>query len=99
MLEEFKGHLDDVKKKCDESEVKAKTATKLLGQVKNGVEHLTEKMHHIKAVSKHKYHVTMYVGVCINDTLVPVILILCLLANLLNNLISFYTGNSLVRII
>lgn len=52
MLEEFEGHLDDSKKKCTESEGKAKAANKLLGQVKNGVEHLTEKMQHIKAVSK-----------------------------------------------
>ncbi len=50
MLEEFQGHLDDAKKKCAESETKAKSSTKLLGQVTNGVDHLTEKMQHIKAV-------------------------------------------------
>lgn len=52
MLEEFQGHLDDANKKCSESEAKAKSSTKLLGQVNNGVEHLTEKMQHIKAVRK-----------------------------------------------
>ncbi len=51
MLEEFQGHLDDAKRKCAESESKTKSANKLLGQVNNGVEHLTEKMQHIKAVS------------------------------------------------
>ena len=51
MLEEFQGHLDDAKKKCVESENKAESASKLLGQVKSGVEHLAEKMQHIKAVS------------------------------------------------
>ncbi len=50
MLEEFQGHLDDAKRKCAESESKTKSANKLLGQVNNGVEHLTEKMQHIKAV-------------------------------------------------
>ena len=53
MLEEFQGHLDDAKRKCAESESKTKSANKLLGQVNNGVEHLTEKMQHIKAVRKY----------------------------------------------
>ena len=51
MLEEFQTHLDEARKKRDESEEKADRASRLLAQVKNGVDHLTEKLQHIKAVS------------------------------------------------
>jgi len=51
MLEDFEGHLDDAKKRCAESEVKADRSSRLLAQVKSGVEHLSEKLQHIKAVS------------------------------------------------
>ncbi len=62
MLEEFQDHLDDTKKNCSESEAKAKSSSKLLEQVNNGIEHLTEKMQHIKAVRKY-YTVTLNVVV------------------------------------
>ena len=65
MLEEFEGHLDDAKKKCTESEGKTRSANKLLGQVKNGVEHLTDKMQHIKAVSKlNCYYSVIIINIC-----------------------------------
>ena len=50
MLEEFESHLSDAKQKCSESEDKANHTSKLLAKVKNGVEHLSEKLQHIKAV-------------------------------------------------
>jgi len=37
--------------RCAESEVKADRSSRLLAQVKGGVEHLSEKLQHIKAVS------------------------------------------------
>ena len=51
MLEEFESHLTDAKQKYSESEDKANRTSKLLAKVKNGVEHLSEKLQHIKAVS------------------------------------------------
>lgn len=51
MLEEFESHLGDAKQKCSESEEKANRTSKLLAKVKNGVEHLSEKLQHIKAVN------------------------------------------------
>lgn len=51
MLEEFESHLDEAKNRCKESKEKADRASKLLSQVKNGVDHLSEKLQHIKAVS------------------------------------------------
>lgn len=50
MLEEFESHLTDAKQKCSESEEKADRTSKLLAKVKNGVEHLSEKLQHMKAV-------------------------------------------------
>ena len=50
MLEDFQTHLSDAKQKCSESEEKANRASNLLAKVKNGVEHLSEKLQHIKAV-------------------------------------------------
>jgi hypothetical protein len=50
MLEEFESHLGDAKQKSSESEDKANRTSKLLAKVKNGVEHLSEKLQHIKAV-------------------------------------------------
>ena len=55
MLEEFESHLGDAKQKCSESEEKATHTSKLLAKVKNGVEHLSEKLQHIKAVSMGAY--------------------------------------------
>ena len=37
--------------RCAESEVKADRSSRLLAQVNSGVEHLSEKLQHIKAVS------------------------------------------------
>ncbi len=51
MLEEFQGHLEEAKKVAVESEESSDRTSHLLAQVKNGVEHLTEKLQHIKAVS------------------------------------------------
>ena len=51
MLEEFESHLDEAKTTCKDSKEKADRASKLLAQVKNGVDHLSEKLQHIKAVS------------------------------------------------
>lgn len=50
MLEEFESHLSDAKQSCSESEEKTNRTSKLLAKVKNGVEHLSEKLQHIKAV-------------------------------------------------
>lgn len=53
MLEEFESHLTDAKQKCSESEEKANRTSKLLAKVKNGVEHLSEKLQHMKTVRWH----------------------------------------------
>ena len=37
--------------RCRESEMKADRSLRLMAQVKNGVNHLSEKLQHIKAVS------------------------------------------------
>ncbi|XP_064395156.1 outer dynein arm-docking complex subunit 3-like isoform X2 [Halichondria panicea] len=72
MLEEFQGHLDDAKRKCAESESKTKSANKLLGQVNNGVEHLTEKMQHIKAPHSHALYQHIPPNLCIASLSCPV---------------------------
>lgn len=56
MLEEFQGHLEEARKAAKQSEESSDRASRLLAQVKNGVEHLTEKLEHIKAVSGPSHH-------------------------------------------
>ncbi len=43
--------MEEARKTATDSEEKSDRASRLLAQVKNGVEHLTEKLQHIKAVS------------------------------------------------
>jgi hypothetical protein len=53
MLEEVQSHLDEAKKRRSDSEVKADRAGRLLGQVKTGINHLSEKLQHLKAPHTH----------------------------------------------
>lgn len=43
--------LEIVKCRCEESKIRAEQTSKLLAQVKNGVQHLSEKLQHIKMVA------------------------------------------------
>lgn len=53
MLEEFQSHLEEAKQKTQESEAQAEKAARLLGALGAGVEHLAEKLQHIKAPQTH----------------------------------------------
>lgn len=55
MLEEFQSHLDGEEKRRDDAEDKLHKASKNLVAVKAGVEHLADKLYHLKAVSS--FHV------------------------------------------
>lgn len=51
MLEEFQNHLAKEEKRRDDADEKLQRASRILVQVKAGVEHLADKLHHLKAVS------------------------------------------------
>lgn len=51
MLEEFQQRLDDELAKCAEAEQRQKHASRTLVNVKAGIEHLADKLQHLKAVS------------------------------------------------
>lgn len=51
MLEEFQQRLDEEIAKCEEAEHRQKHASRTLVNVKSGIEHLADKLQHLKAVS------------------------------------------------
>jgi hypothetical protein len=51
MLEEHENHLAKEEKRRDDADEKLQRASRTLVQVKAGVEHLADKLHHLKAVS------------------------------------------------
>ena len=51
MLEEFEGHLGKEENRRETSDELLQRASRILVQVKAGVEHLADKLHHLKAVS------------------------------------------------
>jgi hypothetical protein len=51
MLEEFQNHLDKEEERRDTAEEQLHKASKNLVYVKAGVEHLADKLYHLKAVS------------------------------------------------
>ena len=51
MLEEFENHLAKEEKRRDDADERLQRASRTLVQVKAGVEHLADKLHHLKAVS------------------------------------------------
>ncbi|XP_003387037.3 PREDICTED: coiled-coil domain-containing protein 151-like [Amphimedon queenslandica] len=53
LLEEVQSHLSEAKARCTDSDSKADRAGRLLGQVKAGITHLSEKLQHIKAPHTH----------------------------------------------
>lgn len=53
MLEDFQQHLADEDKRRDDLLDKLKRQSHILFDVKSGVEHLAEKVSHLKAVSPH----------------------------------------------
>ena len=50
-LEEFQNHLDEESGRRDEAEEQLEGSTKILLKVRSGIEHLSEKLKHLKAVS------------------------------------------------
>ena len=52
MLEEFQNHLVKEEDRRDDAEEKLQRSSKILVSVKAGVEHLADKLYHLKAVSK-----------------------------------------------
>lgn len=50
MLEEFQQRLDEETAKCAEAEQRQKHASRTLVNVKAGIEHLADKLQHLKAV-------------------------------------------------
>lgn len=52
-LEEFQSHLEEEKKMRDESNEKLERASQVLVSVKAGVEHLADKLQHLKTVKSH----------------------------------------------
>ncbi|XP_059149671.1 outer dynein arm-docking complex subunit 3-like isoform X3 [Physella acuta] len=53
MLEEFQAHLDKEKERRDKADQQLQNSSRILVQVKSGVEHLADKLHHIKATKGH----------------------------------------------
>ncbi|KAL8618412.1 hypothetical protein ACOMHN_050180 [Nucella lapillus] len=53
MLEEFEGHLAKEEGRCDDADQRLQRASRTLVQVKAGVEHLADKLHHLKANKGH----------------------------------------------
>ncbi|XP_025111800.1 coiled-coil domain-containing protein 151-like [Pomacea canaliculata] len=53
MLEEFQNHLAKEEKRRDDADEKLQRASRILVQVKAGVEHLADKLHHLKANKGH----------------------------------------------
>ena len=51
MLEDFQNHLEKEEDRRDDAEEKLQRSSKILVSVKAGVEHLADKLHHLKAVS------------------------------------------------
>ena len=51
ILEEFEAHLAKEEGRRDDADHRLQRACKILVQVKAGVEHLADKLHHLKAVS------------------------------------------------
>lgn len=51
MLEEFQAHLSKEENRRDTADEQLQRASRILVQVKAGVEHLADKLHHLKAVS------------------------------------------------
>ena len=51
MLEEFQTHLDEETARKDEAEEQLEGSSKILLKVRSGIEHLSEKLKHLKAVS------------------------------------------------
>lgn len=68
MLEEFQAHLKLEETRRDEGQGKTDRASKILVNVKAGVEHLADKLQHIKAVSRvffsNIYNRILSKGVC-----------------------------------
>ena len=51
MLEDFQSHLEKEEDRRDNAEEKLQRSSKILVSVKAGVDHLADKLHHLKAVS------------------------------------------------
>lgn len=51
ILEDFQGHLDKEEDRLADSEDKLERNSRIMVSVKGGVEHLADKLHHLKAVS------------------------------------------------
>lgn len=62
MLEEFQTHLEEAQNKKKESQDKADRAARLVVQVKNGIEHLSAKLQHIKLPQTHMLKPKMELG-------------------------------------
>ena len=56
MLEEFHNHLDKEEERRDNAEDKLQRSSKILVSVKAGVEHLADKLYHLKAVGISLFH-------------------------------------------
>lgn len=52
-LEEFQTHLDEETSRKDKAQEQLEGSSKVLLKVRSGIEHLSEKLKHLKAVSKH----------------------------------------------
>ena len=50
LLEEFETHLKDEEGRCDKAQTKVEKSSKILVDAKSGVDHLTEKLKHLKVV-------------------------------------------------
>ncbi|XP_041369363.1 outer dynein arm-docking complex subunit 3-like [Gigantopelta aegis] len=53
ILEKFEAHLSKEESRCDDADRRLQRACKILVQVKAGVEHLADKLHHLKASKGH----------------------------------------------
>lgn len=49
-MEEFETHLKDEEGRCDKAQTKVEKSSKILVDAKSGVDHLTEKLKHLKVV-------------------------------------------------
>lgn len=54
-MEEFQTHLEKEEERRDDNEDKLQRGSKILVDVKAGVEHLGDKLYHLKAVSSWKF--------------------------------------------
>ena len=55
MLEDFQKHLGEEEARRDGSEEQLEGSSKILLKVRSGIEHLSEKLKHLKAVSIHTF--------------------------------------------